>query len=189
VKRPVVSGVVVTITRRTLRAHGACSDGIKLFEALRLAQGRRCSVRVTWDLLGQLWLAQAFPSFASWLREHGLTPQVSAPNANLVGANLDGANLVGAYLAGAYLARAYLDGANLVGAYLVGANLVGANLVGAYLAGANLVGANLDGANLDGANLDGAYRPSVSWGYSDLPDGWERDENGCLRRPAKEPAR
>jgi hypothetical protein len=55
--------------------------------------------------------------------------------------------------------------------------------------GAYLDGANLARANLDGANLARAYRPSVSWGYSDLPDGWERDESGCLRRPAKEPAR
>ncbi len=56
---------------------------------------------------------------------------------------------------------------------------------GANLYGANLYGANLDGANLDGANLDGAYRPKLSFGYCDLPDGWERDDNGRLMRPAK----
>jgi len=58
---------------------------------------------------------------------------------------------------------------------LDGANLDGANLDGANLDGANLDGANLDGANLDGANLDGARALS-------LPDGWERDETGTVRR-------
>jgi hypothetical protein len=113
--------------------------------------------------------------------------------ANLTRANLDGANLTRANLARANLTRANLDGAYLTGANLARANLTrayltGANLDRAYLDGANLTradlaGANLDGANLAGANLAGAYRPVVSWGCSDLPDGWERDEGGYLRRP------
>jgi hypothetical protein len=193
VKRPVVSGVVVTLTLLTLRQHGACREGLAVFNALRVAQGRRCSVRVVWDLLAQLWFATNHREFCGWLRDRGLIPHVNAPNANLGGANLGGANLGGANLYGANLRGAdlygadlygaNLRGANLYGANLRGANLRGANLRGANLRGANLYGANLRGANLRGANLRGANLGGSYYPTGQLPEGWERTGMGYLRRP------
>jgi hypothetical protein len=171
-KKIVSTGIVVTITRKRLVELRACAEGkdsgMALFESLRAMQGRRHSVRIRLDLLAQLWLATACPGHYRWLVENGLLPVLGMARADLAGANLDGADLAGANLARANLARANLDGANLDRAYLTGANLTGANLTRADLAGANLAG---------------AYRPVVSWGCSDLPDGWERDEGGYLRRP------
>ncbi len=83
--------------------------------------------------------------------------------------------------------RLSLDRAYLRGADLRGADLSGADLRGADLRGADLSGAYLRGADLPGADRSGAYRPA-NWGYSDLPDGWERDESGHLRRPVPKPA-
>ena len=62
-------------------------------------------------------------------------------------------------------------------AHLSGAHLRGANLSGANLSDADLSGANLSDAHLSGANLSDAFCP-----YGDLHDGWERDNDGYLRR-------
>ena len=80
-------------------------------------------------------------------------------------------------LTGANLTRAYLTGANLTGAYLTRANLTDADLTDADLTDADLTGADLTGADLTRANLTRAYYP-----YGDLPDTWERDGGGYLRR-------
>jgi uncharacterized protein YjbI with pentapeptide repeats len=157
----------VTITLKELREADACREGRALFHSLRKMQGRQRSVRIEWTPLAQVWLAAAFGEFSNWLYQNKLTPRLS----------LEGVDLRGAYLRGAYLS----------GAYLSGADLSGADLRGAYLSGADLSGAYLRGAYLSGAYLSGAYRPSVSWGYSDLPDGWERDAFGYLRRPEPKP--
>ncbi len=57
------------------------------------------------------------------------------------------------------------------------ANLSGENLSGANLSWANLSGADFSGADFSWANLSGSYYP-----YGDLPDTWDRDANGYLRR-------
>jgi uncharacterized protein YjbI with pentapeptide repeats len=187
----------VTITLKELREADACREGRALFHSLRKMQGRQRSVRIEWTPLAQVWLAAAFGEFSNWLYQNKLTPRLSLEGVDLRGADLSGADLRGAYLRGAYLSGAdlrgaylrgaYLSGAYLSGAYLRGADLSGADLSGADLSGADLSGAYLRGAYLSGAYLSGAYRPSVSWGYSDLPDGWERDAFGYLRRPEPKP--
>ena len=151
--------ITVSIRRADLVAENACNPWLALFDVLKThqdeqrarsigpegspqaARGPRAGLVVRWSRLHALWLASAYPSFASWLVERGIVPQVSLISASLRGANLDGASLRGASL----------DGANLDSASLRGASLRGANL-----AFASLDGANLDGASLRGASLRGA---------------------------------
>jgi hypothetical protein len=152
---------ILRLTRSTIVSLGACQDGLALFDDIKAGQddvralaGRqpRRALRLQWDLVSQIWMAQAYPGFFRWLVGVGAIGPVHAKHrANLYGANLTRANLYGANLTGANL-----DGANLTGANLYGANLTRANLTRANLYGANLYGANLNGANLDGANLYGA---------------------------------
>ncbi len=119
------SSIVVTITLARLKKLRACADGpdngMALFESLRKMQGRKRSVRIVWDVLGQLWLATAYPSHSNWLYENGLIPKIDLYGANLRGADLGGADLGGADLGGADLRGADLGGADLGGADLRGA--------------------------------------------------------------------
>ena len=174
--------ITVSIRRADLVAENACNPWLALFDVLKThqdeqrarsigpegspqaARGPRAGLVVRWSRLHALWLASAYPSFASWLVERGIVPQVSLISASLRGANLDGASLRGASL----------DGANLDSA-----SLRGANLDGASLRGASLRGANLDGASLRGASLRGANWPSGR----DAPLGWEINacSAGCCR--------
>jgi uncharacterized protein YjbI with pentapeptide repeats len=132
-------------------------EGLKLFDDLVMRQGElRDTLSLEWTWLHGIWLATWQPGFASWLRDHGLIP-------NLYGADLSGADLSGAYL----------SGANLSGADLSGADLSGADLSGAYLSGANL-----SGAYLYGANLSGAYAPDIA--ADKIPSGWVL-RNGYLQ--------
>jgi hypothetical protein len=164
--------IYTTIHESDLVRLKACSDGMAFYREMRAMQGgvwvvcrrkdgtrvarlRVDRVKVRLGLLGQMWLARDCV-WADWLRDKGLLPAVSAPEANLYGANLQGANLRGANLRGANLYGADLYGADLQGAYLCGAYLRGAYLRGAYLRRANLYGANLRGADLYGADLQGA---------------------------------
>ncbi len=149
--------ITVTITRKQLTTAEACPEGMALFEALRIAQGLKHSVKVRdWTITHQLWLSAAYPSFYGWGRDRGLWPQLPMCGADLYGANLRGANLYGANLRGANLYGANLRGAKLYAADLYGADLRGADLYGATLSGADLSGADLYGATLSGADLYGA---------------------------------
>jgi uncharacterized protein YjbI with pentapeptide repeats len=159
--------ISVRLTREELQRHGACAEGLGLFEWLCGEQGRDDLHVREWTAFHSLYLAAGLPAFAGWLRDEGLIPGLS-------GADLRGADLRGAYLTRTNLSGANLYGANLSGAYLSGSNLSDANLSGAYLSGAYL-----SGANLYGAYLSGAYYP-----HGDLPEGWERGTDGyLLRRP------
>ena len=117
--------LTITLTRKELERHDACSDGLDLFDALKSWQDDvraaralkpRRGLRLEWTLLHQVWLAATYPSHARWLQETGIIPPVHGRRANLAGANLAGANLRGANLAGANLTGANLDGADLTGA-------------------------------------------------------------------------
>jgi hypothetical protein len=181
---------ILLLNRKAIVKLGACADGLDLFDAIKAGQdderakagrGPRRSLRLQWDLLPQLWMATAYPSFFYWLISVGAIGPVHAKrNARLDGARLDGASLDGARLDGARLVGARLDGARLDGASLDGASLVGASLVGASLVGASLDGARLDGARLDGASLDGASLDGASRRASDpaIP-GWRLAGCGC----------
>ncbi len=174
--------VIVRIRRDDLIAHGACVDGLALFDSIAHAQGNPKRVRMRWSMLAQFWLATSSPSFARWLREKGLLPPVYAASgadlsradlsrANLSRAYLSGADLSGVNLSRAHLSRAHLSRADLSGANFSGADLSGANLSRAYLSGANLSGANLSRAYLSGADLETCF-----WSKSrPPPDGWSHD--------------
>ena len=175
--------ITITIQRATLVKLQACTEGLALYDAIAAQQpasdARRSKrLRFRYTPLHCVWLASAYPGFASWLIARALVPLLSLESANLRGANLGGANLYGANLYGANLGGANLYGALLAGANLGGALLAGANLGGANLYGALLAGANLGGANLYGANLRGAYRSL----YDAPIAGWRRNASGYLER-------
>ena len=106
--------ITVSIRRADLVAENACNPWLALFDVLKThqdeqrarsigpegspqaARGPRAGLVVRWSRLHALWLASAYPSFASWLVERGIVPQVSLISASLDGANLDGASLRGA---------------------------------------------------------------------------------------------
>ena len=163
----------VKITRDELRQHNACANGMALFESIVALQGHKRSIYIRdWTPLHMVWCASAYPGFWQWCRDLNIVPQVTLTRANLTRAYLTGANLTGAYLTGANL-----TGADLTDAYLTRANLTDADLTDADLTDADLTGADLTGADLTRANLTRAYYP-----YGDLPDTWERDGGGYLRR-------
>jgi len=122
------TGPTITLHRATLQAHGACSEGMDLFDEICALQERVNSVEVLLTPLAALMLSTCYPGFAGWLREEGLLPTT------------------------------YLRGANLSDANLRGANLSYANLSCANLRGANLSDADLSDADLSDANLSGARR-------------------------------
>ena len=163
----------VKITRDELRQHNACANGMALFESIVALQGHKRSIYIRdWTPLHMVWCASAYPGFWQWCRDLNIVPQVTLTRANLTRAYLTGANLTGAYL----------TGANLTGADLTDAYLTGADLTDAYLTRANLTDADLTGAYLTGANLTGAYLTRAYYPYGDLPDTWERDASGYLKR-------
>jgi len=181
--------ISVTIHRKTLEKHGACADGLALYDAIAAMlpeddARRHKRIRIAnWTPLHSIWpYAAGCGSFARWLEDRGIIPRANLAGADLRGAYLRGANLAGADLRGADLRGADLDGAYLRGASLAGANLDGANLAGANLAGANLDGAYLAGANLAGANLDGAYLDGAFRGLSAPVPGWRTLASGYLER-------
>jgi len=163
--------IVVAISRKELKALGACAESLVLYEEVKKLAGRgNRPLRLVWSPLSYVWFAKKHPSFCGWAIERGLLTQWSLTGANLNGADLYGANLARADLSYAYLSYAYLSGADLTGADLTGAKLLGADLTGALLSGALL-----SYANLSGADLLGAYYP-----YGSLPAGWRRGEDGRL---------
>jgi uncharacterized protein YjbI with pentapeptide repeats len=102
--------------------------------------------------------------------------------ANLTRADLTGASLTDADFNGADLHDANLYSASLSGAKLAGANLAGANLTYADLTRADLTGANLTGANLTGACLRRSNLTGAFWPQKAVPQGWERDPAGRLKK-------
>ena len=91
-----MSGVYVWLDRTTLVQHGACPDGLAVFDALSALQARPGGrVRIRWDPLTEVWSRVVWPGYAEWLFDRGLCPQMS-----IRGANLSGADLSGAYLGG-----------------------------------------------------------------------------------------
>ena len=142
----------VTIRESELLQLDACGEGMSLYDdvfalqggvhvVVRLRSGKRVvrlrldRIALRMDVLGQLWLARDC-DHVGWLRDVGMIPAVSAPDANLSSANLYGANLQGANLSDANLSSANLYGANLSSADLYCANLTRANLTDANLSGA-----------------------------------------------------
>ena len=103
--------------------------------------------------------------------------------AKLSYADLRGLNLAGAKFIGAKLTFAELGGANLTDAEFAIADLDHADFTGANLTGAHFASLNLAGAKFTGANLTGAEWEKGVW----VPDGWERDGEGRLRRAGQIP--
>jgi hypothetical protein len=173
--------ITVTIHRKTLERHGACPEGLALYDAI--AARTDCITIAEWTPLHSIWpYVAGYGAFARWLEARGIIPRVDFSGANLSHVNLSCANLSCANLSRANLSRAVLSCANLSRAVLSCANLRGANLYVADLSGANLYGAdlfraNLSGANLSGANLYGAYR-----GASPAIPGWRTLATGYLER-------
>jgi len=177
-------GLTVTIHRRALQRHGACEEGLALFDAIKgCADGERAAAGkparkglvVRWTRVHAIWMATVYPAFSRWLNDHDLIPAINLTCADLTCADLTRANLTRANLYGADLTRANLTGADLTRADLTRANLTGANLYGADLYGADLYGANLYGANLYGANLTRAKIATDA----KVPEGWERVAMSC----------
>jgi uncharacterized protein YjbI with pentapeptide repeats len=193
--------ITVTLYRSDLIRNQACSDSLKIFDAIAGMQSvddvrRDRRIKVRWSPLHRVWLSAAYPHIWAWLYARGLVPDVYLGTSNLrcadlSGADLSGANLRGANLRYADLRYADLSGANLRGANLRGANLRGADLRGANLRGANLryvdlIGADLGGANLRGANLRGANLRGADLRYVDLIGAdlgdWERNPDDGMAR-------
>ena len=189
--------ISVTIWRKTLVRHGACVDGLALFDSIASMQPesdprRLRRIRIPrWGALHWIMLVQA--GYGEWLAQWEIVPRANLRGADLGGANLTGADLRGADLYGVHLRgadlidanlrdanliRADFRGANLRGADLGGTDLTGADLRDANLIRANLRGADLYGTNLIGANLCGAYR---GLGQPPIP-GWRTDADGYLER-------
>jgi hypothetical protein len=95
------------ITRAHLEQLGACEDGLALYDSFAAGADE---VSVVWDQLAQVWTSRAYPGFASWLRDTGITPWFTLRGADLRGADLRGADLRGADLRGADLSGADLSG-------------------------------------------------------------------------------
>jgi hypothetical protein len=114
-----------------------------------------------------------------------------AYNVNLTGADLTLADLTGATLPNASCANARFLGAKLTGANLTGADLTGADLANARLNRARLTGAVLTGADLQNAtfkkaDLAGVNLTGARWPPKEaVPQGWERDPDSGLLRPAE----
>lgn len=102
--------------------------------------------------------------------------------ADLTEANLTQANLNGAVLDHADLSRANLAGATLIDAHLGSARLIEANLTGARLRRADLRRADLEGAKLAGADLSEAELSGAFYPVGDVPPGYSRAPDECLRR-------
>jgi uncharacterized protein YjbI with pentapeptide repeats len=102
--------------------------------------------------------------------------------ADLSEANFTKAALSGAILDHADLSRANLEGANLLDAHLGSAKLIEANLTGATLRRADLRRADLEGASLAGADLSGAELSGAFYPVGDVPPGYSRAPDECLRR-------
>ncbi len=195
--------ITVTIHRKTLERHGACAEGLALYDAIaaRLPESdarRDRRIKINWTRLHSVWpYVAGYGLFARWLEARGIIPRadffganlshVNLSNADLSGVDLSAANLSradlscatlsGATLSGADLSCADLSGATLSCANLHSADLSGVDLSGANLSRANLSGARLHGATLSHANLHGAYRGSSS----PIP-GWRTLANGYLER-------
>ena len=75
--------IAVTITRDELVRHGACAEGLDLFE--RIAPSGRLEI-AEWTPLHTLWLAVDEPSHCGWLVGHGIVPRAYLRGANLTGA-------------------------------------------------------------------------------------------------------
>ena len=93
--------ITITIQRATLVKLQACTEGLALYDAIAAQQpasdARRSKrLRFRYTPLHCVWLASAYPGFASWLIARALVPLLSLESANLRGANLGGANLRGA---------------------------------------------------------------------------------------------
>ena len=103
-----MSGAYVWLDRDTLVQHGACPDGLAVFDALSALQARPGGrVLIRWDPLTEVWSRAVLRGHVGWLFERGLVPRMSLRGADLAYADLHRANL-----RGASLHRANLRGAN-----------------------------------------------------------------------------
>lgn len=105
----------ITITKKDLQKHNACPTGMQLFDRIATTNknGGPTELVIEWTPLHDVWLAVAYPGFASWLRDKKLIP---IPD--LGGADLRSANLSDADLGGAYGVAAPPEGWKIVNGYL-----------------------------------------------------------------------
>lgn len=194
--------VMVTVSRKELKALGACKEAMALYEETKRLLGTKKALRLIWSPLSYVWFAKNHPGLCWWAVEKGVFPQLTLNGCDLSGASLVGAELSEARLGGCNLSGADLSMASLIGARIDESNLSGTNLSKSNLARATLHGSNLSGAKLSRANLymadlresnlSGADFSESNLKYADLldayypsgkvPAGWKRTETGHLTK-------
>ncbi len=154
--------LVVCLTRLDF---DMCPSGLKRFDLL--AQGRGVCT-FAWTSLHQVWLSCVYPSFARWLREQGLVPDVSLATIDLCRADFREAYFEGTHCEGARFVEARLSGVNFTRAQLRQVSFVRASLRWGNFWNADLTDADFSDADLTGANFSGAYLRGATFRRANL---------------------